>query len=89
MYQEIDWATADGDEIVCHCMGVNKRTILEAIEAGAFTVPLLKTMTQAGRGKDCKRRHPLARNCEQDLEALLDLYNTGPTATKCSCGCGC
>lgn len=91
MENEIDWAQADGDEVVCHCLGINKRMIVDAIESGAYTLALVKTMTQAGRGKDCKQRHPMQRTCETDIEELIELYNQEPSAMPDSCGgdCGC
>jgi len=89
VFQAIDWSQADGDEVVCHCLGVNKRTIVEAIKSGAYTLPLVKTMTQAGRGKDCKRRHPEGRTCESDIDELIDLYSDIPRDKGCDCGCGC
>jgi bacterioferritin-associated ferredoxin len=72
-----DWAQAEGDETVCYCQGVTKAALLTAIEQGAFTAPLLKAMTGAGRGKQCKQRHPLGRTCEADLDELVRLYG-GP-----------
>ena len=87
---EIDWAQAADDELVCYCNRVTKAQVVDAIRMGACTVPLIKTATQAGRGKDCKRVHPEARTCEGDLDQLLDLYCEGERPTVgCSCGCGC
>ena len=82
-----DWAAAGPDEVVCPCRGLSKAAILEAIAAGAFTLPLLKTMTGAGRGRDCKTLHPEGHDCQADLAALLDLYAQPPAGWPRG-GCG-
>ena len=70
----LDLKAADDEEIICHCMTISKGAIVEAIRQGAFTVPLIKAATGAGRGKDCKHRHPAGRTCEVELEELIRLY---------------
>lgn len=82
------WREAPGDAVACPCQGVTKAQVVSAIEAGAYTLPLLKTMTGAGRGSDCKRLHPSGVSCEGDLQALLELYATPPAGTVTG-GCGC
>lgn len=82
-----DWATAPETEIVCPCLGLTKADICTAIRAGAFTLPLLKVMTGAGRGRDCARLHPQGRSCEADLAALLGLYAQPPAGWSPG-GCG-
>lgn len=74
----IDWASADETEIVCPCRGVNKGQVLAAIEQGAYTLPLLKTMTGAGRGGDCRTINPRGRSCEADLARLLEIHGGDP-----------
>lgn len=69
-----DWAAAGDEEIVCHCGQVTKRAIVEAIELGAYTLPLLKTLTGAGRGKRCAETNPRGESCEADLATLLERY---------------
>ncbi len=75
-----DWLAASADETVCYCQGVSKGALLEAIAQGAYTTPLLKAMTGAGRGRQCKQRHPLERTCEADLDELVRLYAQPPHA---------
>jgi hypothetical protein len=82
-----DWASADSSEIVCPCLGLGKAAICAAIQAGAFTLPLLKVMTGAGRGGDCARLNPWGRSCEADLAALLRLYAQPPAGWPQG-GCG-
>lgn len=82
-----DWASAPGGEMVCPCLGLSKADICAAIGAGAFTLPLLKVMTGAGRGRDCARLHPQGRSCEADLAELLRLYAQPPPGwTPGGCG---
>ncbi|MFH1033773.1 MAG: hypothetical protein V1806_04640 [Pseudomonadota bacterium] len=82
-----DWASAAPGEMVCPRRGLDKAAIVAAIEAGAFTMPLLKVMTGAGRGTDCQHVNPLGRSCEADLAQLLRLY-ARPPAGWTPGGCG-
>jgi len=82
-----DWAAAGEGEVVCPCQDLSKGDILGAIQAGAFTLPLLKVMTGAGRGTDCVRPHPLGRSCQADLAELLRLYAQPPAGWAYG-GCG-
>ncbi|MCB2188193.1 MAG: (2Fe-2S)-binding protein [Deltaproteobacteria bacterium] len=82
-----DWRAAADDEVVCPCRGITKAQVVEAIASGAFTLPLLKISTGAGRGKDCRTRHPRGRSCELDLEDLLAVYaEPGPEIDRTGCG---
>jgi bacterioferritin-associated ferredoxin len=49
-----NWAKADDSALVCHCGQVSKGAIKEAVLLGAYTLPLIKSMTGACRGKDCE-----------------------------------
>ena len=82
-----DWTQASDEETVCYCQTIAKGALVEAIRQGAYTLPLLKTMTGAGRGRQCKQRHPDERGCEADLEELIRLYAQPPALERAS-GCG-
>jgi acyl CoA:acetate/3-ketoacid CoA transferase alpha subunit len=82
-----DWSQVSDEETVCYCQSTSKGALLEAIRQGAYTLPLLKTMTGAGRGRQCKQRHPEERGCEADLEELIRLYAQGPALERAG-GCG-
>lgn len=82
-----DWASAGPGQVVCPCLGLDKAAILRAIRDGAFTLPLLKVMTGAGRGADCARSHSEGHSCEADLLALLALYAEPPSGWPLG-GCG-
>jgi bacterioferritin-associated ferredoxin len=77
-----DWGQVPDSQIICPCLGVSKGEILAAIHAGAHTLPLLKTMTQAGRGRDCRRLHPQGRSCETELAELVALYARPPAGLE-------
>jgi hypothetical protein len=82
-----DWTLAGDEETVCYCQTISKGALVEAIRQGAYTLPLLKTMTGAGRGRQCKQRHPDGRGCEADLEELVRLYAQPPALERAG-GCG-
>ncbi len=83
-----DWKTAPDNEMVCYCHGLTKADIVAAIQQGAFTLPLVKTMTGAGRDGDCKAKHPKGVSCDVDIDHLLAIYATPPMGYTPS-GCGC
>ena len=68
------WREAPDSEMVCACAGVDKAAVRRAIEQGAFSAPLVKAMTGAGRERGCKER----RHCEADVETLVALYAQPP-----------
>ncbi|MFH1059960.1 MAG: (2Fe-2S)-binding protein [Pseudomonadota bacterium] len=82
-----DWARAGSAAMVCPCRGVDKAAVMAAIASGAYTVALVKTMTGAGRGRECGEKHPLGRSCLADLEALVRLYADPPPGAGGD-GCG-
>lgn len=84
-----DWAGEPDETIVCHCLGLTKADIVAAIERGAFTVALVKTMTGAGRGRQCKSRHPLGVSCEGDIASLVKAFGRPPDGYATGGGCGC
>jgi bacterioferritin-associated ferredoxin len=59
-YDGPDWTNEPDEALVCHCTGVTKGQVVEAIHKGAYTVPLLKIMTGTVHGQDCKQKHPWA-----------------------------
>ncbi len=84
-----DWASAPDDALVCHCGKVDKAAIKNAVQMGAYTIPLVKIMTGACRGNDCETLNPLGRSCAADIQELIRLYHQGPPdfITKSSCSC--
>ena len=84
-----DWAAASDHELVCHCGQVSKGAIKEAISMGAYTLPLIKTLTGACRGRDCESLNPRGRCCAVDIQEMIRLYHQGPPEwlNKGPCSC--
>ena len=82
-----DWRAAGAEEVVCPCRGLTKAALVEAIDGGAHTLALLKVLTGAGRGRDCRRLHPQGRSCEADLAQLIQIHARPPAGWP-SGGCG-
>jgi hypothetical protein len=55
---------------------VTKKVLVDAIQMGAYTLPLVKTMTGAGRVRRCDENNPSGRSCEADLAELIRLYGS-------------
>jgi NAD(P)H-nitrite reductase large subunit len=56
-----DILDAPGDELVCHCSGVTKNRIVEAIRAGARTLAAIKGATGACAIARCQELNPRGR----------------------------
>jgi NAD(P)H-nitrite reductase large subunit len=57
----------DNNETVCHCMGVSRGEIIDAIKAGNLkTVEEVGEATSAGTG---------CGGCQPDIQAILDEIN--------------
>jgi NAD(P)H-nitrite reductase large subunit len=63
------------DEPVCWCSGVNKRTILDAIQNGARNMDYIRQMTGACTQGHCKELSPRGRCCSNEIKILLDAAN--------------
>ena len=72
------WRDAPATELVCYCGKVSKGAIVEAIQRGAYTLPVIKIMTGACQGKDCEELNPRGRCCSKDIQQLIELYGTRP-----------
>jgi len=76
--EEIDWAKAPDDTIVCYCGHVDKGRIVTAIWTGAQDGRAIHAATGAGFGGQCKELNPRGRCCHPDIKELLKIY-TGET----------
>jgi NAD(P)H-nitrite reductase large subunit len=72
--EEIDWAAAADDTIVCYCAHVDKGRIVAAIRAGAQDGRAIHAATGAGFGGRCMELNPRKRCCHSDIEQLINLY---------------
>ena len=57
------------DELTCFCYTVEKKRIVQAIEAGCRTVEEVREKTRATSG---------CGGCRPDVEAMLDFYTRFP-----------
>lgn len=73
------WKDAPATEIVCYCGQVSKGSLVEAIQRGAYTLPVIKIMTGACKGKDCETLNPRSRCCAKDIQQLIALYGQRPS----------
>ncbi len=72
--EEIDWAAAADDTIVCYCSYVDKGRIVATIRAGARDGRAIHAATGAGFGGQCMELNPHGRCCHSDIEQLINLY---------------
>jgi NAD(P)H-nitrite reductase large subunit len=60
-------------QCVCYCFRVEKKRLIEAIEAGNHTIESLGKATGAGHG---------CGGCRWDLESLIAFYSQPPSETQ-------
>ena len=58
-------------EIICYCMNITKKEILQAIKSGAQTLESIKKSTRACTGNKCMDMHPEKRCCSSDIKRIL------------------
>ena len=68
-----DVATLSDKDLICYCLKVNKRTIIEAILNGATTLKAIKEATSACTGSDCAEKNPNRRCCSKEIKQLIAL----------------
>jgi NAD(P)H-nitrite reductase large subunit len=71
----IHWLDANDSELVCYCIEVEKKTIIEAIKNGADTLSKIKESTKACTGSSCKDLNPSGKCCSKDIKNLIELYS--------------
>ncbi len=59
------------DETIWHCMGVKRKTLMQAIQTGARTLPDIQTATRACTGHQCRTRNPNGTCCSADILRIL------------------
>ncbi len=75
-----------GDEIICYCKKVSKKTIQKAIKNGAKNLSYIQKMTGACTGNQCKKLNPKKRCCSKEILDILKNKSSSP-ATKNTCCC--
>ncbi len=68
-----DVTTLSDEDLICYCIEVDKKTILDAIRNGATTLSTIKETTGACTGNECKRLNPNGRCCSKEINALIQL----------------
>lgn len=86
------WNNADPNQIVCYCIGVNKQTLVDAINKGCNSLSEIKEITLACTGNRCKELNPSGKCCSVDIKILIELYGIPEPGcsdnTKGGCCCG-
>ncbi len=80
-----DWEKAEETQRVCYCIGVDKKRIVEAIQAGSDTLAKIKSTTDACTGDRCKELNPSGQCCFKDIKKLIALYAKREDTGSCSC----
>ncbi len=68
-----DVTTLDDTDLICYCIHVNKKSIVDAINEGATTLKQIKEITTACTGDECARLNPNKRCCSQEINQLIKL----------------
>lgn len=76
------------DDIICYCKNVTRRTIIEAIRAGARTLKDIQKTTGAATGTRCKELNPKGICCVGDVRKILKEETGIEDKTPC-CGPNC
>ena len=68
-----DVTTLLDEDLICYCIQVDKKTIVEVIRNGATTLSAIKEATGACTGNECKRLNPNGRCCSKEIKALIQV----------------
>jgi len=77
-----DVTTLDDDDLICYCVKIDKKTIVDAIKNGATTLKEIKAKTTACTGDECATLNPNKRCCSKEIKQLLKLYTKNQTMKK-------
>ncbi len=69
-----DVTTLCGEDLICYCCEVDKKTIVAAIREGATTLQAIKETTGACTGSECKSKNPNKRCCSKEIGQLIAIY---------------
>ncbi|ADV45807.1 (2Fe-2S)-binding protein [Nitratifractor salsuginis] len=69
-----DVTTLSNEDLICYCVEVDKKSIVEAIKKGASTLKAIKEATAACTGNECARKNPNKRCCSKEIKQLIELY---------------
>lgn len=77
-----DVTTLDESDLICYCIEIDKKTIVDAIENGATTLKDIKVATDACTGDECATLNPNKRCCSKEIKELLKLHTKDETMKK-------
>ena len=72
-------------DLVCYCIEVNKKTIVDSIQKGNITLQNIKDDTKACTGSECKVKNPSGKCCSKDIKELIKFYTQSEDKSSCSC----
>jgi NAD(P)H-nitrite reductase large subunit len=84
-----NWKLEPDDSIVCYCLNVNKKQIVNSIQQGYQTLAEIKKETKACTGGDCKSLNPSGKCCSKDIIELINIYADKPLQKGCNSNCCC
>jgi NAD(P)H-nitrite reductase large subunit len=70
----INWLKTKDTDLVCYCIKVDKKTIIDAIKNGSITLREIKKSTKACTGNSCKDLNPSGKCCSNDIKNLIQFY---------------
>lgn len=73
------------NEMICYCIGVNKKSIIDSIKKGNITLQSIKDDTKACTGNECKEKNPNKRCCSKEIKELIKIYAKEDDNSTCSC----
>jgi len=74
-------------DLVCYCIQVNKKTIVDSIQKGYTTLQKIKENTKACTGSECKVKNPSRICCSKDIKELIKIYTQSEDNSSCGCCC--
>ena len=66
-----DVTALSDEDYICYCTKVDKKSIVDAIRAGAKTLKEIKERTTACTGDTCATLNPNKRCCSKEIKELL------------------
>jgi NAD(P)H-nitrite reductase large subunit len=73
------------DDLICYCIGINKKIIINSIKKGNITLKSIKDDTKACTGDQCKIKNPSGKCCAKDIQELIKLYSNTEDKSSCKC----
>jgi len=73
------------NDLICYCIEINKKTIVESIQNGADSLKKIKENTKACTGSECKTKNPMQRCCSVEIKTLIEIYANKNDTTTCTC----